>query len=146
MCTVMILSFWTIRPGQTVQTQIRLFRGSQIQVCPVCHSIRIFLPHYSMVKPLCSNFRVITANFSGVQILGILRWVHLNFHSTVEQNQNSLLVKLQNDNRSPGPGLVTRVWGLGLVGELVLSSHLKDQCNCHILIELPRHIILPKTA
>ena len=56
-CTVMILSFRTDMPWQTVQTQIR---SSLIRVYTVCHSICIVWTHYSMVEPLSSNFRVIT--------------------------------------------------------------------------------------
>ena len=90
--TVMILSFWTDMPGQTVQTQIRLlleeqsdqglhclpansadpdhcsWRSSLIWVCTVCHSVCIVWTHYSMVEPHSSNFRVITTNFLGVGI------------------------------------------------------------------------------
>ena len=60
--TVKILSFRTDRPGQTVQTRIRLLL---IRVYTVCHSACTFRMHYSMAKPPCSNFRIITANFSG---------------------------------------------------------------------------------
>ena len=56
--TVMILSFRTDMPGQTVQTQIRLIR-----VYTVCHSVCIVWTHYSIVEPHSSNFRVITTNF-----------------------------------------------------------------------------------
>ena len=62
-CTVMILSFRTDMPGQTVQTQIRLL----LQVYTVCHSVCIVWTLYSMVKPHSSNFRVITTNFLGVR-------------------------------------------------------------------------------
>ena len=62
--TVMILSFRTDMPGQTVQTQIRLLR-----VYTVCHSVCIFWTHYSVVKPHSSNFRVITTIFWGVRIV-----------------------------------------------------------------------------
>ena len=62
--TVMILSFRTDMPGQTVQTQ----RSSLIRVYTVCHSVCIVWTHYSMVKPHSSNFRVITRNFLGVRI------------------------------------------------------------------------------
>ena len=61
--TVMILSFRTDMPGQTVQTQIRL-----ISVYTVCHSVCIVSTLYSMVEPHGSNFRVITTNFWGVRI------------------------------------------------------------------------------
>ena len=61
--TVMILSFRTDMPGQTVQTQISLIR-----VRSVCHSVCIVWTHYSMVEPHSSNFRVITTNFLGVRI------------------------------------------------------------------------------
>ena len=78
----MILSFRTDRPGQTVQTKIRLLveeqsdqslhclpsRSSLIWVCTVCHSVCIVWTHYSMVKPHISNFRVITTNVLGVRI------------------------------------------------------------------------------
>ena len=61
--TVMILSFWTDMPRQTLQTQSSLFR-----VYTVCHSVCIVWTHYSMVQPHSSNFRVITTNFLGVRI------------------------------------------------------------------------------
>ena len=64
-CTVMILSFRTDIPGQTVQTQIRLLL---IRVYTVCHSV--CWTHYSMVEPHSSNFRVITTN-----ILVVRNWV-----------------------------------------------------------------------
>ena len=63
--TVMILSFRTDMPGQTVQTQIRLLL---IRVYTVCHSVCIVWTHYSMVEPHSSNFRLITTNFLGVRI------------------------------------------------------------------------------
>ena len=63
----MILSFRTDRPGQAVQTQIRLL-SSLIRVYTVCHSVCIVWTHYSMVEPHSSNFRVITTNFLGVRI------------------------------------------------------------------------------
>ena len=61
--TIMILSFRTDRPGQTVQTQ-----SSLIRVYTVCHSVCIVWTHYSMVEPHSSNFRVITTNFFSVRI------------------------------------------------------------------------------
>ena len=61
--TVLILSFRTGMPGQTVQTQIRLLR-----VYTVCHSVCIVWTYYSMVEPHSSNFRVITTNYLGVRI------------------------------------------------------------------------------
>ena len=76
--TVMILSFRTDRPGQTVRTQIRLLlqeqscRSSLIRVYTVCHSVCIVWTHYSMVKPHSSNFRVITTNCLGVRKLRII--------------------------------------------------------------------------
>ena len=63
--TVMILSFQTDMPGQTVQTQIR---SSLIRVYTVCQSVCIIWTHYSMVELHSSNFRVITTNFFGVRI------------------------------------------------------------------------------
>ena len=67
--TVMILSFQTDMPGQTVQTQIRLLlKSSLIRVYTVCHSVCIIWTHYSMVQPHSSNVRVITTNFLGVRI------------------------------------------------------------------------------
>ena len=59
--TIMILSFWTDRAGQTVQTQIRLLLGSTLFAILSASFGRIT----STVKPLCSNFRFITANFRG---------------------------------------------------------------------------------
>ena len=75
-CTIIILSFWTERSGQTVQTQIRLLlKGSSlIRVYTVCNSLCIFWLHYSKEKPSCSTFRVITANFRVSEILGFLRY------------------------------------------------------------------------
>ena len=61
--TVMILTFRTIMPEQTVQTQIRLLR-----VYTVCHSVCILWTPYSMVEPHNSNYRVITTNLLGVRI------------------------------------------------------------------------------
>ena len=63
-CTVMILSFRTDMPGQTVQTQIRLLL---IRVYTVCHSVCIVWTH-STVEPHSSNFIVNTTNFLGVRI------------------------------------------------------------------------------
>ena len=57
--TVMVLSFRTDMPEQTVQIQ---------RVYIVCHSVCIVWTHYSMVEPHSSNFRVITTNFWSVQI------------------------------------------------------------------------------
>ena len=68
LCTVMILSFQTDRPGQTVQTQIRLLLESLIRVYIVCHSVCIVWTYYSMVEPNSSKFRVIKTNFWGVRI------------------------------------------------------------------------------
>ena len=64
LCTVMILSFRTDMPGQTVQPQW----SSLIKVCTVFHSVCIVWTHYSMVEPHSSNFRVITTNILGVRI------------------------------------------------------------------------------
>ena len=61
--TVIILSFQTDMPRQTVQTQISLIR-----VYTVCHSVSIVWTHYYMVEPHSSNFRVITTNVFGVRI------------------------------------------------------------------------------
>ena len=62
--TIMILSFRTDRPGQTVQTQMRLLleQSDLIRVYTVCHSFCIVWTHYSMVERLSSNFKVITTN------------------------------------------------------------------------------------
>ena len=52
--TVMILSFRTDMPGQTVQTQFRLLLegSSLIWVCTVCHSVCVFWTLFSMVEPI----------------------------------------------------------------------------------------------
>ena len=65
----MILSFWTDRPGQTVQTQIRLLLEEQSDQGLHClpfglHRLDSLL--YSRANS--SNFRVITMNFLGVRI------------------------------------------------------------------------------
>ena len=62
--TVMILSFRTDMPGQTVQTQIRLL----LEEDTVCHSVCIVWTHYAMEEPHSTHFRVITTNFLGVRI------------------------------------------------------------------------------
>ena len=96
--TVMILSFWTDRPGQTVQTQIRLLlRSSLIRVDPVCNSICIFWMHYSKVKPSCSTFRVITANFQVSEILGFFTVLsaEINCYSLITRmKENQLYLNL----------------------------------------------------
>ena len=63
--TVMILSFRTVMPGQTVRTQIRLQSDQGLHFC---HSICIVWTHYSMAEPLSSSFSVITTNVLGVRI------------------------------------------------------------------------------
>ena len=60
--TVMILSFWTDMPGQTVQTEEQSDQGLH---CLLFCLHR--LTHYSMVEPHSSNFRVITTHFLGVR-------------------------------------------------------------------------------
>ena len=67
--TVMILSFQTDMPGQTVQTVIRVYT--------VCHSVCIVWTHYSMAEPHSSNFRVITTNFLGVRIFRKFTVMHI---------------------------------------------------------------------
>ena len=67
--TVMILSFRTDMPEQTVQTQIRLLLEEQSDQGLHCLPfVCIVWTHYSMVEPHSSNFRVITTNLLGVQI------------------------------------------------------------------------------
>ena len=61
MFTVMILSFRTGMPGQTVLLSL-------ILVYTICHSVCIVWTHYSMVEQHSSNFRVITTNVLGVRI------------------------------------------------------------------------------
>ena len=63
----MILSFWTDRSGQSVQTKIRL-----LLVYLNCLQFHLHLLEALLyVKPRCLNFRVITANFSDAQIFKI---------------------------------------------------------------------------
>ena len=64
--TVMFLSFWTDRPGQS------------IRVYTVCNSLCIFWMHYCKENPPCSTFRVITANFQVSKILGFLWYAVFN--------------------------------------------------------------------
>ena len=66
--TIMILSFWTDRSGQTVQTQIRLEEQSNRGLH--CLQFPLLWMHYSEVKLPCSTFRVITANFLVSEFLG----------------------------------------------------------------------------
>ena len=70
--TVMILSFRTDMPGQTVQ------KSSLIRVYIVCHSVCIVWTHYSIVEPHSSNFRVIRTNFLDVRIFR--KFTILPFH------------------------------------------------------------------
>ena len=87
--TVMILSFRTDMPGQTVQTQI----SSVIRVYTVCHSVCIVWTHYSMVEPHSSNFRMITTNFLGVRIFRKFMVMHLqNAQNFASLHRNSCLV------------------------------------------------------
>ena len=67
--TVMILSFRTDRPGQTVETQIRLlvWSGSTLFAIPSSS-----FGHITQVKPPCSTFRVITANVWVSELFEIL--------------------------------------------------------------------------
>ena len=62
--TILILSFRTDMPAQTVQTQIRLLL---IRVYTICHSVCIVWTHYTVVEPHSSHFRVITTNVLGVR-------------------------------------------------------------------------------
>ena len=72
--TVMILSFQTDRPGQTVQTQIRLLLKEQSDLGLHCLQFPLhLLDPFLKVKPPCSTFRVITANFLVSEFLGVLR-------------------------------------------------------------------------
>ena len=89
--TVMILSFRTDMPGQTVQTQIRLLlESSLIRVYTVCHSSCIVWTHYSMVEPHSSNFRVITTNILGVRILR--KFTVIVIHSLHEPSTHSIRI------------------------------------------------------
>ena len=80
--TVMILSFRTDRPGQTVQTQIRLLLESDQGL----HCLPFRLHHldsYSMVEPHSSNFRVITINILGVRIFRKFTVIKKYYHPTM---------------------------------------------------------------
>ena len=86
--TIMILSFRTVRSGQTLQTQIRLLLFQRLHCLP---SVCIFWTHYPMVKPPFSKFRVITANFSGVCTFriftGKFRWDMCNISAKATRNR-----------------------------------------------------------
>ena len=58
----MIPSFRTDRPGQTVQTQIRLQSDHGLHCLPFC------LHHLDYGRATFSNFGVIRTNFLGVRI------------------------------------------------------------------------------
>ena len=75
MITVMILSFRTDMPEQTVQTQIRLLLEEQSDQGLHCLQFPLHLLDTLTlkVKPPCSTFRVITANFRVSKILGFIR-------------------------------------------------------------------------
>ena len=63
--TVMILSFGTGRPGQTVQTAPR--SGSTL--------FAISSASFGRITPPCSTFRLITANFRVSEFLGVLQYI-----------------------------------------------------------------------
>ena len=66
-CTVMILSFRTDMPGQTVQTQIRLLLKEQSDQGLHCLPFSLHrMDSLLYVEPHSSNFRVITTNFLDV--------------------------------------------------------------------------------
>ena len=63
----MILSFQTYRPGQIVQTQIRLLLEEQSWLGSSLFSIPFaFFDENPYVLPLCLNLRNIAAKISGV--------------------------------------------------------------------------------
>ena len=67
----MSLTFRTDRPGQTLQTQIRLLLEEQSD--RGLHCLLFHLHHlmkYPKVSAFCLSFRKITANFSGVRKFG----------------------------------------------------------------------------
>ena len=70
--TVIILSFRTDIPGQTVQTKIWLLFEEQSDQGLHCLQFHLhLLEALQYGKASCSNFRVITTNFSYVQIFRI---------------------------------------------------------------------------
>ena len=75
MSAVMILSFRTDRPGQTVQTQIRLLLEEQsdqgLHCLPFCLHL---LDSLLYGRATCSNFRIITAIFQMSEFLEILQY------------------------------------------------------------------------
>ena len=72
---VIILSFWTDRSGQTVQTQIRQLLEEQSDQSLLClHSICIFLMKYSMVWYLFLILGRLQQSFLASENLGILRY------------------------------------------------------------------------
>ena len=78
--TVIILSFRTDMPGQTVKTQIRLLLEEQSgQGLHCLHSVCIVWIHYSIVEPHSSNFRVTTTNILMSEYLGNLRYYYYYF-------------------------------------------------------------------
>ena len=71
--TVMILSFRTDRPGQAVQTQIRLLLEEQSDQGLHCLPFRLHsLDSLVYDKATSSNFRVIATNVLGVRKLRII--------------------------------------------------------------------------
>ena len=97
----MILSFRTDRPGQTVQTQIRLLlEDSLIRVYTVCHSVCIVWTHYTMVQPHSSNFRVITTIFLGVPIFRTSNQWKIIFFKLLQPLFHQFLKKHHPHNRS----------------------------------------------
>ena len=68
----MILSFWTNRFGQTVQTQIILLQGAVSSGSTLFAVSSASFGHITT----CSNFRVITATFLGVGICKIFTVVN----------------------------------------------------------------------
>ena len=66
--TLMILSFQTDMPGQTVQIQIRLLLEEQSDQGLHCLPFRLHHLDSVVVEPHSSNFRVITTFCLGVRI------------------------------------------------------------------------------
>ena len=112
MNSVIILSFRTDMPGQTVQTQIRL-QSDQCLANRV-NSVSIVWTHYSMVEPHRSNFRVITTNFLGVRIFRkftVLSTVFANLKKRSNNVQFLWYHNIVSDIANIIPGIIlVKIW------------------------------------
>ena len=102
----MILSFWTVMPGQTLQTQIRLLQEEQSDQGLHCLPFRLHRldSHYSTVESHSSNFRLITTNFLGVRIFRKFTVVCFSFVCIKPNHADRMTNSVDLDQTAPESG------------------------------------------